>query len=151
MTKDEVVKIMAMLGQFYGGVKANPREMAQAWYLVLNEFDYKVAQVAIINFVKNDTRDYNTFPTVGKIVDAIRTETKSRAKPIREIKMAISYGRSYDQLPDECRRIISKIEYGVWSQMNAEQFERESGRLMRKLTERVELNDTNRNQLTATA
>lgn len=151
MTEKEVVKIMAMLGAYYGGGKTNPQQQATAWYLVLKDFDFKIAQVAVVNFAKNDTRDYAAFPTVGKIVDAIRTETKSRAKPIREIKMAISYGRSYDQLPDECRRIISKVEYGVWSQMNAEQFERESGRLMRKLTERVELNDTNRNQLTATA
>lgn len=151
MTQEETVKIMAMLGAYYGGSKTDPQQQATAWYLVLKDFDFKIAQVAVVNFAKNDMRDYATFPTVGKIVDAIRTETKSRAKPIREIKMAISYGRSYDQLPDECRRIISKIEYGVWSQMNAEQFERESGRLMRKLTERVELNDTNRNQLTATA
>ena len=149
MTKDEVVKIMAMLGQFYGGVKTNPREMAQAWYLVLNEFDYKVAQVAVINFVKNDMRDYNTFPTVGKIVDAIRTETKARSKPIREIKMAISYGRDYDQLPDDCKRLISKTDYDNWLSMDAEEFEKRSGVLVRRLTEGAEVE--NHRRLSASA
>ena len=144
MTKDETIKIMAMLGAFYGGGKTDPQMQAQAWYLVLKDYDYRIAQVAVINFAKRDTRDYASFPTVGKIVQAIEAESKARSKPIREIKMAISYGRQYDQLPDDCKRLISKADYDSWLSMDAEEFEKRSGVLVRQLTEGAEVEDHRR-------
>ena len=144
MTYDETVQIMILLGGYYGAGKVDPKMMAQAWYLVLKDYDYRIAQVAVINFAKHDARDYASFPTVGKIVQAIEAESKARSKPIREIKMAISYGRQYDQLPDDCKRLISKADYDSWLGMDAEEFEKQSGVLVRRLTEGAKVEDHRR-------
>lgn len=143
MTKQETVTIMAMLSAFYAGGKNNPQQQAQAWHMILQKYDFDVAKVAVINFAENDTRDYATFPAVGKIVEAIRNEQVKRSKPIHNIKMAISYGKSYDQLSDECKRLIGRNVYDEWLSMRADEFETKSGMFMEMLR-----NNDNHNRLT---
>lgn len=114
MTKEETVKIMAMLGAFYSGGKNDPRMQAQAWHLILQKYEYIDAEAAVLRFAENDTRDYATFPSVGKIVEAIREETKVREKPIKEVLRCVTYGKSYGELDIEARKLISADEYNTW-------------------------------------
>ena len=122
MTKEECIKIMAMLGAFYGGGKTDPKMQAEAWYLILGKYDYRIAEQAVLHFAENDTRDYATFPAVGKIVAEIKAMQLLINKPINEIINGVSYGRDYRQLSDDAQDLISERAYGEWLSMNAETF-----------------------------
>ena len=126
MTKAECIKIMAMLGAFYSGGKNDPKMQAEAWYLILGKYPYRIAEQAVLHFAENDTREYATFPTVGKIVEGIRAEQKRIDKPIGEIIRNISYGRDYVQLSREAKALIGEGTYGEWLNMNAEDFANKS-------------------------
>lgn len=130
MTKVECIQIMAMLGAFYSGGKNDPKLQAEAWYLILGKYPYRIAEQAVLHFAENDTRDYATFPTVGKIVAEIRAEQGRIDKPIGEIIRNISYGRDYVQLSKEAKTLIDEEAYGEWLKMNAEDFANKSGILV---------------------
>lgn len=122
MTKKETIQIMAMLGAFYGAGKSNPEIMAEGWYLILKSYDFETARKAVLTFAKNDTRDYATFPAVGKIVQSIEEEMRKDHAPIKEIVRAVSYGYGYDQLSDVAKDNISEDHYNEWLDMDAEEF-----------------------------
>lgn len=122
MTKKETVQIMALLSAFYGAGKSNADVMAEGWYLILEPYDFGVAQRAVLTYAKNDTREYGTFPTVGNIVKCIEEEMRKEQAPIKEVVRAISYGRSYDQLSADAQSIISEERYKTWLKMDAEEF-----------------------------
>ena len=122
MTKEETIKIMAMLGAFYGAGKSNPEVMAQGWYIILEPYEYETAYKAVLNFARNDTREYATFPAVGSIVKAIKEEIANEEAPIKEVVRAISYGWGYDQLSADAKQLISDERYDSWLKMNAEEF-----------------------------
>lgn len=128
MTKEETVKIMAMLGAFYSGGKNDPKMQATAWHLVLGKYDYRIAQQAVLHFAENDTREYATFPTVGTIVAEIRKEGVREYKPISEVLYGVSYGKGYDQLSDDAKRLISKDMYDEWMKIDAEVFSENMGK-----------------------
>lgn len=143
MTKQETIMILAMLGAFYSGGKNDPKMQSDAWHLILQKYDFNMARIAVLKFAENDTREYATFPAVGKIVQAIKEEEKARMKPIREIKMAISHGKRYDDMEPYHKSLISRQMYDEWLNMDAEQFENETPRFMEILK------NENRNRLAA--
>ena len=122
MTKSETIQIMAMLGAFYGAGKSNPEIMAEGWFLVLEPYDFEMARRAVLTFAKNDTRDYATFPAVGKIVQCIEEEMRKEQAPIAEVVRAISYGWGYEQLSADAKRNITEEHYNDWLNMDAEEF-----------------------------
>ena len=122
MSKAETIQLMAMLGAFYGAGKANPEIMAEGWFLILEPYDFPIAQKAVLTFAKNDTRDYATFPAVGKIVQCIEEEMRKEQAPVKEVVRAISYGWGYDQLSGDAKNIIGKERYDSWLKMDAEVF-----------------------------
>ena len=120
MTKEETVKIMSMLGAFYSGSKNNAKMQAAAWHLILEKYDFEIAQKAVLNFAENDTREYGTFPAVGVIVREIRNQQYLESKPIKEVIRSISYGKGYEDISDDAKRIISKEVYNKWLKIDAE-------------------------------
>ena len=141
MTKEETIQIMAMLGAFYGAGKSNPQIMADGWFLILEPYDFEMAKKAVLSFAKNDTRDYATFPAVGKIVQCIEEEMRKEQAPISEVVRAISYGWGYEQLSAEAKQNITKEHYDDWLNMNAEEFANKAsvlaGTLKAKSTKRL--------------
>lgn len=127
MTKEETVKIMAMLGAFYGAGKSNPEIMAEGWHIILESYDYTVASRAVLKFAKNDTREYASFPTVGNIVKYIEDEIAKEQAPINEVVKAIAYGRDYYQLSKEAKELIAEPSYEEWLKMDAEEFSNRAG------------------------
>ena len=122
MTKEETVKIMSMLGAFYSGSKNNAKMQAVAWHMILEKYDFGIAQKAVLNFAENDTREYATFPAVGVIVREIRNQQYLEAKPIKEVIRSISYGKGYEDISDDAKRIISEEVYNKWLKIDAEEF-----------------------------
>ena len=123
MTKQETIQIMAILSGFYGGGKSNPEIMAEGWHLILEPYEYEVAYKAVLDYARNDTREYAQFPTVGNIVKCIENEMHKEVAPINEITRAISYGWKYDQLSKEAQANISEEHYNDWLKMDAEKFQ----------------------------
>lgn len=122
MTKNETIQIMALLQAFYGMGKGNPEIMAEGWYLILEPYDFEIAKKAVLNYARNDTREYGTFPTVGNIVKEIEAEMRKEQAPIKEVVRAISYGWGYDQLSKEAKANITEEHYNDWLNMDAEEF-----------------------------
>ena len=122
MTKAEAIQVMAILAGLYGQGKGNPEVMAESWYLILEPYDFEIAKRAVLNYAKNDTREYGTFPTVGNIVKEIESEMRREQAPIKEIVRAISYGWGYDQLSKEAKANITQEHYNDWLNMDAEEF-----------------------------
>lgn len=122
MSKAETIQLMAMLGAFYGAGKANPEIMAEGWYMILEPYDFQIAQRAVLNYAKNDTREYASFPTVGNIVRCIEEEMRKEQAPVKEVVRAISYGWGYDQLSKEAQGLIGEERYKTWLKMDAEEF-----------------------------
>ena len=122
MTKEETVKIMALLGAFYAGGKSEPKTQAQAWYMILYKYDFDIAKNAVLRYAENDTRDYATFPAVGRIVQAIKDEEAIRKKPVDEIIKGVSYGRDYDMLSGTAKALINREKYDAWLGIDAMEF-----------------------------
>ena len=129
MTKSETIDIMAMLEAFYGQGKGNPEIMAEGWFLILEPYDFEVAQKAVLSYARNDTREYGTFPTVGNIVKEIENEMAKEQAPINEIVRAISYGWQYEQLSADAKQLIGYTKYNDWLKMDAEEFAGKAGTL----------------------
>lgn len=126
MTKQETIKIMALLGAFYAGGKNDPKIQAQAWYMVLYKYDFEVAKCAVLRYAENDTRDYATFPAVGNIVEAIKQETALKEKPIKEVMLGVSYGTDYNQLSGYAQKLISQEQYNDWLRIDAMAFQHDA-------------------------
>lgn len=107
MNKNETVKILAMISAYYGQGKADPQQMVNAWYVILKDYDYGVAEKAVIEFAKTDSRDYATFPSVGQIVRAIEKQ-KNYANLIYNTLWA---GGDYDSLPVGAQNLLSKAVF----------------------------------------
>ena len=122
MTKEETVKIMSMLGALSGEGKSNPKNMAAVWHMIIGKYDFESAKKAVLNFAENDTREYATFPAVGVIVKEIRMQQQKEARPIKEVIRAISYGKAWEDLSDDAKRIISPEVYDKWLKIDAEEF-----------------------------
>ena len=139
MTKSETIQIMAMLQAFYGMGKGNPEIMAEGWYLILEPYDFEIAKKAVLNYARNDTREYGTFPTVGNIVKEIEAEMRKEQAPIKEVVRAISYGWGYDQLSKEAKANITEEHYNDWLNMDAEEFANKANALAGTLKEQKKL------------
>lgn len=126
MTKEETIKIMAMLGAFYSGGKNDPKAQANAWHLILGKYNYEDAEAAVLRFAENDSRDYATFPAVGKIVAEIRKEASRKDDIVKEVMLSISYGKSYDIMSDAAKRLIDLRTYNEWLHMDAVRFQMEA-------------------------
>ena len=129
MTKSETVKIMALLEAFYGMGKGNPEVMAEGWYLILEPYDFEMASRAVLNYAKNDVREYASFPTVGNIVKCINDEIAKEEAPVKEVVRAISYGWGYDQLSKDAKELVTPLRYDEMLKMDAEEFANNAGKV----------------------
>lgn len=122
MTKEESIKIMAMLGAFYSGSKNDPKQQAAVWYMVIGKYDFEVAKKAVLNYAENDTREYASFPACGVIVAEIKKVQAEMDRPINEVIHRIATGLDYYGLSVEAQKLISEPQYNEWLNMNAEEF-----------------------------
>lgn len=139
MTKAEAIQVMAILAGLYGQGKGNPEIMAESWYLILEPYDFEITKKAVLNYAKNDTREYGTFPTVGNIVKEIEAEMRKEQAPIKEVVRAISYGWGYDQLSKEAKANITEEHYNDWLNMDAEEFANKANALAGTLKQQKKL------------
>ena len=107
MTQQETVKILMRLSAFYGEGKSDVRIMTEAWHELLQDYPYHVAKRAVMNFAKHDVRDYASFPTPGKIIEAVEAEMGVYN---RIFNLALSKAE-YEKLTDYEKRLIGIDRY----------------------------------------
>lgn len=103
MTKNEAAELTAIMYELFPYDKtSNAGIKAQAVHLTLGEYPYRLCEMAVIEFAKNDTRQVNTFPPMGNIVEIIKrmqTEYADKPQPSHYIRMA-QYVEKYGNAED---------------------------------------------------
>ena len=107
MTIQETTQLLAIISAYYGQGKADAKQMAHAWHIILKDYDYLTSERAVIEFAKNDRRDYATFPSVGQIVAAIEKERKLP----RLIHNTANMNDLYSSLPDRAKEMITETDF----------------------------------------
>ena len=112
MKYEESIKILTVLSAFYGEGKADAQIMAVAWHEILKEYPYHVAYRAVMNFAKNDKREYASFPTAGKIIEAIEKEQQVYS----QIFNAMLNKRRYSELSEYAQKLITEEAFNEFSE-----------------------------------
>lgn len=107
MSKTEALKVLNLLAAYYGQGKVPTRDMADAWYMQLRQYEYVVAVVAVKEYAEHDTREYASFPTVGAIVAAIKRERSA----ITGARNKALHRRKYDDLTDRQKAWCPRATY----------------------------------------
>lgn len=107
MTENETIKILAMINAFYGQGKADPEIMANAWHMILKEYDFKTVESAVLNFAREDERDYPVFPSVGQILSSIKKEQNLG----HAIWGRMANNDSYGELSERAQRLITEEQF----------------------------------------
>lgn len=121
MTQEQTIKVLELINAFYAGGRNDPKQQAVAWHLVLQAYDFNDAMSAVLNFARNDRRDYTTFPAVGNIIAEIEKIAIERHKPVKEILIALQYGSPYDKLTKEAKELITLDRYVAYLLMDGEE------------------------------
>lgn len=117
MTKEETLASLAHLSAFYGEGKSDVKMMVEAWHEVIGEYDYYIVKRAIIEFAKNDTRDYASFPPAGRIIEEIKKQNGMYNRIYNELLKSTDY----ESLSEEAKKIIKKEIYDNFMNRNYEQ------------------------------
>lgn len=116
MTKKETAQILAILKEYYPRdfTSTDLQTKVEAWYLVLKDYEYVVAQNAVIAFVTSDLQGF--MPSVGQIIDKIKqisspekelTEAEAWAKVYKAIcNSAYNSKEEFAKLPDAIQRAV---------------------------------------------
>lgn len=115
--------------------------MRNAWHEVIGEYDHDIVYKAVMTYVRNDTRDYASFPAPGVIIKEIKAELKARQKPIREVLDSINKGRKYEELTSAARDAVSEEKYNAWLKMNPIRFIEQQNQFIDEMMGRKTLHD----------
>ena len=128
MTKDETLQIMATLCALYGQGKGDPGIMASAWYDLLKGYSFADVKAGVYRFARNDTRDYATFPSAGRIIQSVEDMLSERNKTVNEVYRLINYGRPYDELSEAAQQILTRSQYNAWLKIDPMSFAADGAR-----------------------
>lgn len=120
MTKTETVQILAAIEAFYPNEKMDRHAQIEVWHIILQQYDYNTAMQAVLNYAKNDRREYGSFPTAGNIIKEIEQVQATMLKPVNEILLSLQYGTPYKDLSTIGKVLIDEPRYEAYKKMNAE-------------------------------
>ena len=126
MTREQTIKVLELLNAFYAGGKNDPKQQVVAWHLILCDYDFEDTMNAVLNYAKNDRREYAQFPTVGRIIQEIERTAKLKESFINEVIKSIAYGRDYESMTSPAKLLIKRESYDEWKAMDAEEFAMQS-------------------------
>lgn len=133
MNKREVAQILAILKEYYPRdfVNSDLQTKVEAWYLILQDYDYKLTQNAVISFVSSDLNGF--MPSVGQIVDKINKLTNKNQLTENEAWDLVykALGNStynsvqeFDKLPKEVQRSVGSPDMlRSWSQLELDEIQ----------------------------
>lgn len=118
MNKKETAQIIAILKEYYPRdfESTNIQTKVEAWYLALKDYEYTVAQKAVIAFATSDTKGFA--PVVGQIIHKI----KSFYPQTREITESEAWDMVYKAIcnsnynaAEEFNRLPKRVQRAVGS------------------------------------
>ena len=121
MTKTETIKIMAMLSAYYGQGKADAEAMANAWHIILKDYPYRLVEQAVIDYARNDRREYASFPSVGAIVKVVEEAQAEQRVIANKIFNALYNGKPFESLPEEYQQLCNRFVYERGLKMDEEE------------------------------
>lgn len=115
MNKKEVAQILAILKEYYPKdfVSTDLQTKVEAWHLILQDYDFKLTQSAVVSFVSSDINGF--MPSVGQIVDKINKLTAKKQLTENEAwdmiykaicNSAYNSVEEFNKLPLEIQRAI---------------------------------------------
>lgn len=107
MSKKEVIKLLAIISAYYGTSKTDAETMVNAWYLLLKDYNYAIAEQAVLEYAKKDTREYSQFPKIGVIIENIKEEEST----FTAIRNSAYYGKEYSELSERGKKWITEERY----------------------------------------
>ena len=107
----ETGKIMEVLSAFYGQGKSDIDKMLIAWHEILKEYPYKLVYQGVMQYAKDDRREYASFPAPGAIIAVIETAQEEQKKIANRIFNALLGGKPYEELPEEYRALCDRGVY----------------------------------------
>lgn len=111
MNSEETLKILALLSAFYGQGKSDARQMAAGWHAILKDYSYQDAEQAVVEFARNDVRDYATFPAPGVLINQIEETRKKEHSMKCAAWINILNTDEYDQLIEEAKGWFSREQF----------------------------------------
>lgn len=126
MNKREAASILEKLRAYYpirNDLTAS--QMLDAWYDILEPYEFDTVREAVVTFARTDKRDYPTFPSPALILNGIKTVEQSTRKIINGIMVKLVYEKEYAALTPEQARMITEdlydellAEYGPEDRIN---------------------------------
>lgn len=107
MSKKEVIKLLAIISAYYGTSKTDAETMVNAWYLLLKDYDYSIAEQAVLEYAKSDTREYSQFPKIGVVIESIKKEEQA----FTVIRNHAYYDKEYSELSERGKKWITEERY----------------------------------------
>ena len=120
MPKTETVKILSAIETLYPNKKKAKNTQIEVWHIILQQYDYNTAMQAVLNYAKNDRREYGSFPTAGNIIKEIEQVQATMLKPVNEILLSLQYGAPYKDLSTIGKALIDEPRYEAYKKMDAE-------------------------------
>ena len=121
MTKKETAEIVKLMNAYFRRTgSATVGTMIDAWHEALKDQDFARTRRAVVQFAKNDRRDYPTWPAVGQIIAAIEDEKKTENRPVMMAYSGLCKGSDYESLPREVRDRLTPEKYAEFMRLDAE-------------------------------
>ena len=112
MTKSEVTTILGMLSCYYTDRRnIDPGMMVENWHLILSGYDFKEVKRAVVDFVKNDNREYPTYPVPAQIINGLETISVRDRRTVNGVILGLMYEKDFEGLLTEEKRYIRKEDY----------------------------------------
>ena len=112
MTKKETAEIIKLLMSYFrNNNDVGAGTMVDAWHTIFKDYKYKTVRDAVIQFAKEDRRDYPTMPSVGVILAQVDSIKDREKRPVMIALNGAIDGRPYEQLPEEVREILAEETY----------------------------------------
>lgn len=121
MTKKETAEIIKLLNAYFPNKgTATVATMIDAWHEALKDEDFKRTRKAVVEFAKNDRREYPTWPGVGQIIGKIEDVKKAENRHVIEAYNGIYNHVPYNELGQEVRDRLTPEKYAEFSRIDPE-------------------------------
>lgn len=112
MTKKETAEIIKLLMSYFrNNNDVGAGTMVDAWHTIFKDYKYKLVRDAVIQFAKEDRRDYPTMPSVGVILAQIDSIKDRERRPVMKAFNGAVDGVPYEQLPEDVQEVLAQETY----------------------------------------
>lgn len=121
MEINETGKVMEVLSAFYGQGKSDTNRMLIAWHEILKDYPYEMVYQAVMEYAKNDRREYASFPAPGAIMQVIEEAEAEQKNIVNRTFYVLLHKTPYGDMPKEQQAICDQGVYERGLKMDEEE------------------------------